>query len=317
MDANRTERVVAGRRLPAAPKDGFEPGRQRAGAERLRQEVIGAELEHSHLVVLVPFGGEHDDGDGSGGGARAQVRQHPIAVESRQVQIEHDDVRPDAVDLVERLNPVASLRYVVAVPLDAGMPLDGRRLAGAGAASTSSSCGTSTTRISSSTVDSPRSTWASPESHSDFMPPCRAAFAIRSAGSPAAMRLSTSGVTVSTSIIENRPRYPVIAQSGQPAARYSGVPLGIHGFSRSGGASIQTSLHVGQSLRISRCATTPRNAAAILYASTPMSTRRVTAFAASLVCRVESTRCPVSDACTAICAVSRSRISPTSTTLGS
>src|SRR5260370_1880300 len=48
-----------------------------------------------------------------------------------------------------------------------------------------------------------------------------------------------------------------------------------------------------------------------------MSTKRVTALAASLVWSVESTRCPVSDAWTAICAVSRSRISPTSTTLGS
>jgi hypothetical protein len=76
-------------------------------------------------------------------------------------------------------------------------------------------------------------------------------------------------------------------------------------------------LQVGHSLRISRCATTPRSAAAILYASTPMSTSRVTALAASLVCSVDSTRWPVSAAWTAICAVSRSRISPTSTTLGS
>jgi len=35
-----------------------------------------------------------------------------------------------------------------------------------------------------------------------------------------------------------------------------------------------------------------------LYASTPMSTSRVTAFAASLVCNVDSTRWPVSDAWT-------------------
>ena len=108
-----------------------------------------------------------------------------------------------------------------------------------------------------------------------------------------------------------------MAQSGQPAARYSGVPLGIHFVSRSEGVSIHTSLHVGQSFRISRCASTPRSAAAILYASTPMSTSRVTALAASLVCRVESTRWPVRDACTAICAVSASRISPTSSTFGS
>jgi len=38
---------------------------------------------------------------------------------------------------------------------------------------------------------------------------------------------------------------------------------------------------------------------------------RVIALAASLVCKVEKTRCPVSAACTAIAAVSLSRISPT------
>jgi hypothetical protein len=35
-----------------------------------------------------------------------------------------------------------------------------------------------------------------------------------------------------------------------------------------------------------------------------------------LVCSVASTRCPVNDACTAICAVSRSRISPIMITSG-
>ena len=49
----------------------------------------------------------------------------------------------------------------------------------------------------------------------------------------------------------------------------------------------------------------------------PMSTSRVTALGASLVWSVESTRWPVSDACSAICAVSWSRISPISTTSGS
>ena len=68
---------------------------------------------------------------------------------------------------------------------------------------------------------------------------------------------------------------------------------------------------------MSRWATTPRSADAILYGSMPMSIRRVTAFGASLVWSVESTRWPVSDACSAICAVSWSRISPISTTSGS
>ncbi len=49
----------------------------------------------------------------------------------------------------------------------------------------------------------------------------------------------------------------------------------------------------------------------------PMSRRRVTAPTAVLVCSVDITRWPVSDDCTAICAVSRSRISPTITTSGS
>ncbi len=68
--------------------------------------------------------------------------------------------------------------------------------------------------------------------------------------------------------------------------------------------------HAGQSVRTSRCASTPSRLDASRYGSTPMSARRVIALAASLVCSVASTRCPVSEACTAICAVSRSRISP-------
>ena len=49
---------------------------------------------------------------------------------------------------------------------------------------------------------------------------------------------------------------------------------------------------------------------------TPMSTRRVTAPGASLVCSVEKTRWPVSDALMAMDAVSMSRISPIITTFG-
>ena len=49
----------------------------------------------------------------------------------------------------------------------------------------------------------------------------------------------------------------------------------------------------------------------------PSLVSRVTAPTASLVCSVESTRWPVCAACTAISAVSRSRISPTRMTSGS
>ena len=49
----------------------------------------------------------------------------------------------------------------------------------------------------------------------------------------------------------------------------------------------------------------------------PISTSRAAASGASLVCSVVSTRCPVSADSIAICAVSRSRISPTMITSGS
>ena len=49
----------------------------------------------------------------------------------------------------------------------------------------------------------------------------------------------------------------------------------------------------------------------------PISTSRVTALAASFVCRVERIRWPVSDDSIAVVAVSRSRISPTMITSGS
>ena len=49
----------------------------------------------------------------------------------------------------------------------------------------------------------------------------------------------------------------------------------------------------------------------------PMFINRFTVLGASLVCSVESTRCPVSAALTAISAVSKSRISPTRMMFGS
>jgi hypothetical protein len=55
---------------------------------------------------------------------------------------------------------------------------------------------------------------------------------------------------------------------------------------------------------------TPRTEEATRNGLTPMSTRRLIALGASLVCRVLKTRWPVSEALTAISAVSLSRISP-------
>ena len=58
------------------------------------------------------------------------------------------------------------------------------------------------------------------------------------------------------------------------------------------------------------------NVAVIKNVGTPMSFIRVIVLGASLVCSVLKTMCPVSDACTAISAVSRSRISPDQNLVG-
>jgi len=77
-----------------------------------------------------------------------------------------------------------------------------------------------------------------------------------------------------------------------------------------GGASIQTSLHVVHNLRIRRCATTPRSDAAILYASTPDIHEPCDGVGRVVRMQRGQHEWPVSDAWTAICAVSLSRISP-------
>src|SRR5678816_385094 len=67
---------------------------------------------------------------------------------------------------------------------------------------------------------------------------------------------------------------------------------------------------------MSRCARMPFNAATRLYGSMPMCVKRPSTSNTLLACTVVNTRCPVSAACTAICAVSGSRISPTMIFLG-
>ena len=80
---------------------------------------------------------------------------------------------------------------------------------------------------------------------------------------------------------------------------------------------IVRALQCEQSVRASRWATTQSIALATRNGSMPISIRRVIAVGASFVCSVESTRWPVSAASTAICAASRSRISPTMMMSGS
>ena len=69
--------------------------------------------------------------------------------------------------------------------------------------------------------------------------------------------------------------------------------------------------------RTSRCARIASTVAVIRKGGTPMSRSRVTVAGESLVWSVENTMWPVSAACTAISAVSTSRISPTRIRSGS
>jgi len=80
---------------------------------------------------------------------------------------------------------------------------------------------------------------------------------------------------------------------------------------------ITSSRQPEQIRRTSRWARIASTVAVIRNGGTPMSRRRVTVEGASLVWSVENTMWPVSDACTAISAVSTSRISPTRIRSGS
>jgi hypothetical protein len=76
----------AGRRGDGAraPQHGADARHQLAGAERLDDVVVGAELEAGHAVDLVATGGQHDHGGVAGGAQLAQgvearaVRQHDV-----------------------------------------------------------------------------------------------------------------------------------------------------------------------------------------------------------------------------------------------
>ena len=131
----------------------------------------------------------------------------------------------------------------------------------------------------------------------------------------------TLAVTGRTSKMPVLPRYPVPPHCPHPRPRIGVAPtrsasvspskvstraLGVYGPTQS-----------AHGRRTSRCATTRLSDDAIRKGWMPMSTSRVSAATASLVCSVVSTRWPVIEAWRASSAVSESRTSPTSTTSGS
>jgi hypothetical protein len=87
------------------------PGQELVQAEGLGQVVVRAEVEGGDLVPLLAAGGEDDDG---GLVVLADAPDHGQAVDARQPQVEEDDVRAQAPELVEGRLP--ALRQVGLVP---------------------------------------------------------------------------------------------------------------------------------------------------------------------------------------------------------
>src|SRR5581483_3139222 len=120
---------LLGRRLEQPRRLRATEQRAHAGAElsdreRLRDVVVGAELEPDHLVELVVAGGEHDDRHRA---RRAQPTAYLEPVEPRQHDVEDDEVDVPVAEAALRLLSVASLDISVPVALEreAENPTDG------------------------------------------------------------------------------------------------------------------------------------------------------------------------------------------------
>src|SRR3954468_4575819 len=102
-------------RLAGATEKRADTRAELADRERLRDVVIGAELQPEHLVELVVARGQHDDRH------RAR-RPQPLAdlepVEPRQHQVEHDEVDRLLGEQPQRLLAVASLDNNISVLLE-------------------------------------------------------------------------------------------------------------------------------------------------------------------------------------------------------
>src|SRR5581483_176896 len=100
-------------RLLRAPQDGADAGDELLRVERLGEVVVGAEVEAGDLVLVLAFGGEHDDGRLSV--ALAEPARDLHAVDLRHHQVEHDQVGVDGADLLERLAAVVGRLDLVAL----------------------------------------------------------------------------------------------------------------------------------------------------------------------------------------------------------
>ncbi len=90
--ANRECRVAA-LGFPRSPQNGLDAQDHFSWAERLRNVVVGAELQTDDAIDLFAFGRKHDHGQGSCRALAAEIAQDVEAVDSGQHQVENHQGR--------------------------------------------------------------------------------------------------------------------------------------------------------------------------------------------------------------------------------
>src|SRR5206468_4025503 len=90
----------------APPQDALDPGDELPRRKRLRQVVVGTELQTLDLVFLEAARGEHDDRQV---GLLPDLLQDAEAVAPRKREVEDDEVRPVGVDHRQRFVAVGRL----------------------------------------------------------------------------------------------------------------------------------------------------------------------------------------------------------------
>ena len=98
-----------------APQQRAHPRHQLGGAERLRDVVVGADLEPEQLVALAGPRRHHEDRDVA---VAADAARHLEPVEPGQAEVEHDERRLQAREVGQRAIPVARLMALVARRLE-------------------------------------------------------------------------------------------------------------------------------------------------------------------------------------------------------
>src|SRR2546430_5842359 len=107
--------LFVGARGSGSAQKRAHPAAELANRERLRDVVVGAELETEHLVELVVARGQHDDRHGARG---PEPLADLEAVELRQHHVEHDQVDVLALEAFECLLAVTRLQHTKAVAFE-------------------------------------------------------------------------------------------------------------------------------------------------------------------------------------------------------